>query len=291
MFDQLFASKKNPRFKQDSQWDKLRFDLSGCQLEISLPPQDWEFPEDPRPSSVNLFDSELYDYHDKPDKNGFDAHYKGVSNSAIFSRRWNLYGSLFRRQAIGSLQSAASVIDVSKMKNHLNCFSKKYMEQLVLHDLYYSKGPGFGGNEYDSPINWRVLNIKGIEWIYTESWLRASERQGLPETCLASRCKTNLFSPIFEDKYLSLSFNATGSNPPEPSNKLMFERINKIISTIYLSLTPDGERQKSVVIESGEKDQYSTSRKPEDWKYYGSYRRTEDGVEFEGRCSPPPKLG
>lgn len=291
MFDQLFASKKNPRFKQDSQWDKLHFDLSGCQLEISLPPQDYDFPEEPLNTRFNLFGSEFFEYEDKPDRNGFEAHFKGIAKSGVWNRHWSTYGSLFRGRHLGTLQCAAVPIDVSHMRGHLNCFNPNQMEKLILHDLYYMGGPGFGGNEYDTPVNWKALNQSGMGWVYNESWPRASEWQDFPDQYDAVNFTSALWLPLFYDKYVLISFSATGSLPAKPSNKLMFERINKIISTINLTLSPEGEKQKQEITSFGIGKKYSASRQPESWKYYGTYRRTEDGIEFEGECSPPPKLG
>lgn len=291
MFNQLFASKKNPRFKQDSQWDRLRFDLSGCQLEISLPPQDWEFAEEPRPSRVNLFDPNLYQYEDEPDKNGYEAHYKGITKSAVWTRHWLTYGSLFSGRNIGTLQCAATVIDTSRMKEQLNCFNPRHMEALVIHDLYYAEGPGFGGNEYTAPVNWKILNLDGSEWVYSESWPSKCEWEDIPDPYDAVNFRVGICAPLFNDKYLLVSFNVTGSLPPEASNKLMFERITKIISSVKLTLSPEGEKQKQEILGLGACSNYSAARQPENWKYYGSYRLTEDGIEFEGLCSPPPNLG
>lgn len=290
MFDQLFASKKNPRFKQDSQWDKLRFDLSGCQLEISLPPQDYDFPEDPLYSRVNLFDSMLFEYEDKPDKNGYEAHFKGIAKSALWNRHWFTYGSLFIGGHIGTLQCSATVIDVSRMKDNLNCFNPKQFERLILHDLYYCEGPGAAGNEYTAPVNWQVIDVDNVKWVYTEAWPRPVEWQDFNDPHKEVNFVVSVSTPLYEDKYLSISFYATGSLPPEPSNELMFERVKKIVSAVKLQLSIDGEKQKTTILETGISTEYSTSREPENWKYYGSYRRTEDGMEFEGECTPPPKL-
>lgn len=49
MLKRLFASRNNPCFANPSRWDTLVYDLSGNRLELTLPPQDYEFAEMEKP--------------------------------------------------------------------------------------------------------------------------------------------------------------------------------------------------------------------------------------------------
>lgn len=291
MLNRIFASKNNPCFVQDSLWDTLHFNLSGDQLSISLPPHDWEFPEESGPSTINVFDSKLYDYADKPDRNGFDAHFRGVTKTPILQRHWYSYGSIASGHHLGTISCSGAIIDTSKMETALNCLIPDHLERLVLHLLYYSKGPGFSENEFSAPINWKILSVEeDTQWVYTESWPRAAKWDSEPDPHMASRFFVNVYTPIFKDKALSINFYVTGSLPAEPSNTLMFARINKILSTIKLQFAPQADKQKQEVQDLANTAPFSMQRSPESWKYYESFLENEEGTQLIGPCSPPPKL-
>ena len=61
----------------------LSIDLSGTRFEITLPPQDYDFPERPRSPKVNVFDSSIYNYNSKPNRNGNPAGNEGISVPGI----------------------------------------------------------------------------------------------------------------------------------------------------------------------------------------------------------------
>ena len=297
MFKRLFASRNRPCFANPSRWDTLVYDLSGNRLEITLPPQDYEFPEEDRGKRFNLFDSNIYDYDTEPDRNGNPAHREGVSVPSILRRNWYTYGSVWQAQHIGSLQCAAVICDISHMPQGLNCFNPEQLERLAIHGLYYSKGPGFGNgtNEFDTPVNWQIKQLHGVEWVYFESWKRRPEWVTFTHGTYGCHFTTSLVTPLFADKYLLLSFSATGSLPAEPSNNLMHQRIQQIIPSIKLSFSPEAQKQRTEAQHRFPDAKYSSTRTPEAWKYYGSYREGDyaKGEElhiFEGPGSPPPEL-
>ena len=183
------------------------------------------------------------------------------------------------------------------MTHELNCFNPEQMERLILLGLYYSKGPGagLGTIEHKSPANWAIKHIAGIDWIYSENWPYQpiwEETPLLNYDCLFSAW---MATPIFNDKYLIVTFSATGSLPAEPSNRLMQERIAQIIPSIKLSLSPEALKQRTEALAKFPHSRYSSNRKPETWQYYANYRegdpaKGEDAIVFEGPCSPPPPL-
>lgn len=295
MLKRLFASRNNPCFASASRWDTLVYDLSGNRLEITLPPQDYEFPEEDNGKRFNLFDPSSYEYNSQPDRNGYPAHGRGYSRNPVWRRNWYTYGSIFRSQHIGSLQSAAVICDISRMAGKLNCFNPEQMERLIIHELYYSDGPGLSFNEYKAPTNWQIKKLNEIEWVYFESWeYKPAWVEFTPKTfgCHFASC---LITPLFADKYLVLSFSATGSLPAEPSNTLMKKRISEIIPSIKLTLSPEATKQLTDAKRCNPNVTYSTNRQPEPWKWYdsfreGDYAKGEKDIVFEGACSPPPEL-
>ncbi|WP_347332543.1 hypothetical protein [Marinimicrobium locisalis] len=296
MFNRLFASRKRPCFKQPRQWDTLNLDLSGCEFSITLPPQDYEFPEEKYGKQFNLFQANLYRYSEKPDRNGYPPTFKGVSDSGILKRKWQTYGSIWRSRHLGTLQCSAVVCDISRMETNFDCFNPEQLERLLLHSLYYSRGPGFGLNEHTTPVNWQIKTLHDVDWVYYESWSRKAdwEPTNTPFND-ESRFTAWLATPLFKDKYLLVSFSSIGSLPAEPSNALMFSRINAIIPSLKLKLSPESTQQKASARQRNPGARYSTQRDPENWRYYGSYRQGdfmagEDSLVFEGECSPPPKL-
>ena len=100
---------------------------------------------------------------------------------------------------------------------------------------------------------------------------------------------------IFSDKYLSISFYGTGSLPADASKALMFDRIEKIIRSFKLQLSPEALQQKAEAESQFPDLQYSRTREPENWQYFESVREGdplegEDTIIFEGEFTPPPRL-
>ena len=296
MLKRLFASRNNPCFDNASRWDTLVYDLSGNRLEITLPPQDYEFPEEDNGKRFNLFDPSFYEYQTEPDRNGYPAHNEGVSKNPLWRRNWYTYGSVLQGQHIGSLQSSAVLCDTSRMSNSLNCFNPEQMERLIMHGLYYSNGPGFSGNEYHAPVSWQIKQLGDVEWVYFESWAYKPEWMIVPSPFTFGSSFTSwIVTPLFSDKYLIISFASTGSLPAEASNLVMKQRIDEIISKIKLLLSPAAKKQQADFQLSNPHTGYSINRQPEKWKWYesfreGDYAKGEKDIVFEGSCSPPPKL-
>ena len=296
MLNRLFASHKHPCFKNPAKWDTLKIDLSGNLFEITLPPQDYEFPERPHLPKVNLFDEKIYHYNSEPDRNGYPPHHKGVSAPGILKRNWFSYGPIWQAGHIGILQCSSVICDTSRMEHELNCFNPEHLEKLILHGLYYSDGPGFGLNEHTTPVNWQVRSINGTEWVYLESWPRAAEWDPLPDAYNdEATVDITLYAPLFSEKYQIVTFSATGSLPADSSNQLMLHRIESIIKTLNLQLSPEASKQKILAEKKYHNTHYSTHREPEPWQYYSSYRdgnilEGEKSLVIEGPCSPPPSL-
>lgn len=295
MFDRLFASYQRPCFKNPAKWDTLSIDLSGNLFEITLPPQDYDFPEDPRNDRINVFDSSLYDYDTEPDRNGYPPSQEGVSRSGLFRRNWFTYGPVWQAGHIGTLQCVAVICDTSHMSPDLDCFNPEHLEKLILHSLYYSYGPGFALNEHTTPVNWQVRSIDGIKLVYLESWSRKPAWIKDNDPYRDANFSIRLITPLFSNKYLLVSFSATGSLPADESNRIMFQRIEAIIATLKLQLSPEALRQKAQAALTYPDAHYSSHREPEPWQYYSSYRdgdvlEGEEPLVIEGPCSPPPSL-
>jgi hypothetical protein len=295
MFDRLLASNQRPCFKNPAQWDTLKIDLSGNQFEITLPPQDYDFHEDSRSDRINVFDKHHYDYETEPDCNGYPPSLKGVSRLALFRRNWFSYGPIWQADHIGTLQCSSIICDTSRMKGELNCFNPEHLEKIILHDLYYSYGPGFSFNEHTTPVNWKILSIKDTNWVYLESWSRKAEWIKDNDQYRDANFSIWLITPLFSDKYLLVSFSATGSLPADASNRLMLQRIEDIVESLKLQLSATAMQQKSEIEQSHPDANYSKHRKPEPWQYYSSYRdgdilEGEESLVIEGPCSPPPPL-
>ncbi len=295
MFDRLLASNQRPCFKKPAQWDTLSIDLSGNQFKITLPPQDYDFPERPHSKQVNLFDEQIFSYNNEPDRNGYPASHKGVSAPGILKRNWFTYGPIWQARHIGTLQCSSVICDTSRMSPELNCFNPEQLEKLIIHGLYYSRGPGFGLNEHTTPVNWKILSIEGTNWIYLESWSRKAKWIKDNDQYRDANFSVQLITPLFSDKYLLVTFSATGSLPAEASNQLMLQRIEAIIDSLKLQLSPTAMQQRSETEQSHPNDNYSKHREPEPWQYYSSYRdgdilEGEESLVIEGPCSPPPPL-
>jgi hypothetical protein len=295
MFDRLFASYQRPCFKKPAHWDTLNIDLSGNQFEITLPPQDYEFSERPHLKKVNVFDEQVYNYKDKPDRNGYPANYEGISAPGILKRNWFTYGPIWQAGHIGTLQCSSVICDTSRMKPELNCFNPEQLEKLIIHGLYYSDGPGFGLNEHTTPVSWQVRSIHGTEWVYLESWSRKPEWKEVDDRERDNHFSVALYTPLFHDKYLMVTFDVIGSLPAEASNQLMLQRIEAIIASLKMQLSPSAVQQKTDAEQRYPDAHYSQHREPEPWQYYSSYRdgdilEGEESLVIEGPCSPPPLL-
>lgn len=62
MFERLLASKKKPYIKNLNNLDKVSFNLSGTQLKLELPPNDYEIAEYQASDHVNINDEVSFDY-------------------------------------------------------------------------------------------------------------------------------------------------------------------------------------------------------------------------------------
>ena len=294
MLKRLFASRKKPCFRPGGPWQTRRFDLSGCQLEITLPPHDQEFAEDDHGDSFNLFDPNMFSYETEPNERGFEPRNRGISYPGIFLRKWNTYGPIWEGP-VGFLQCSSVVCDISRMKAKLNCFNKDQMEQLLIHSLYFSKGPGGKSRENTAPVNWQIKNLNGAEWIYCESWERKPDWIAFPDPHVEVRFAVWMVTPLFHDKYLMCTFSSFGTLPAAPSNQLMMERIHNIIPSLKITLSPEAAKQKAEAEQLHPNAQYSPHRDPEPWRYYESWREGdlyagEDEIVLEGECTPPPEL-
>ena len=293
MLTSLFASNKRPFFRGHGRvLEKRVFDLSGCTFEISMPPHDYDFPEESREPTINVFDSEIYDYDTEKNKRGLKPHFKGISDPSIFLRKWDSFGNLFQGSPIGKLQCNATICDTSKMRTGINCFNKKHLENLMRHTLYYNEGPGFGYKEHTAPANWNIKHLHGTEWIYCESWAKQADWEEFKNPSDDTNFSVWMITPLFEDKYLLIVFSTLGSLLAEPSNKLMFERMNQIIPTIKLNLAPEAIKQKESTERNHPHLSYSQHRDPEPWKYYSDWHREPGYSEptFEGGFTLPPKI-
>ena len=294
MLKRLLASRKKPCFRPGGPWQTRRFDLSGCRLEITLPPHEYEFQEDDHGDRFNLFDPNMFSYEMDRNERGFEPHNRGVSFPAIFLRKWNTYGPIWEGP-VGFLQCGAVVCDTSRMKAKINCFNKEQMEQLFIHSLYFSKGPGGGYHENKAPVNWQIKNLNDIEWIYCESWAQNPEWLEFGNPHKAAHFNVWMATPLFHDKYLMCTFSSTGSLPAAASNQLMMERIHSIIPSLKITLSPEAEKQKAQAEQQYPNAQYSQHRDPEPWRYYGNWREGdlyagEDEIVLEGECTSPPGL-
>lgn len=296
MLKQLFGSNKRPYFRDLGPWEKRTFDLSGCKLEISMPPHDFEFPEEGQGNSINIFNTDIYKYNSTSKKSGLAPHYKGVTYPGVILRKWDSFGPFWDSSPIGMLKCNLTVCDISQMKTSLNCFNPEHLERLILHGLYYSDGPGAEtDNEFKTPVNWNIKSLHDSDWVSYESWPQKPAWENIDRPHIKSNFTRWLCAPIFHDKYLLFAFSAIGSLPAEPSNKLMQKRIQNIISSIKLTLSSEAAQQKAAALKQFPKVQYSQHRDPEPWQYYGSFRegdpfKGEDDVVLEGECTPPPSL-
>ena len=114
MFERLFASKQRPYFQHARHWDTLQLDLSGARLAITLPPQDYDFPEEKWGPKFNVFDDAFYNYRTEPDRNGYPPSHRGVSGPGLLKRLWFTYGPIWRADHIGTLQCAAVICDTAR---------------------------------------------------------------------------------------------------------------------------------------------------------------------------------
>ncbi len=288
MFKQHFGSAKRPYFRDKGEWETLQFDLSGCKLEMTLPPHDYEFPEEDHGKRFNVFDQEMYNYKPSPSPRNLTPPKEGISRPGIRLRKWSSYGGGLNSSPIGLLQCNIVVCDISKMETNLNCFNKSHMEQLLLNGLYYSDGPGSGYSAHTAPLNWKIKNIGNSEWLCFESWQDGTENE-------ASKFSVWFSTPIFEDKYILISFLALGSSPSKPSDNLMKLRIEKILPNTRVELSTEALKQKCEAEQKHPELKYSQNRKPEPWKYYDTCREGnplagEHETIYEGDYSPPPKL-
>lgn len=290
MLKRLFASKKRPYFKNLNNMDRLIFDLSGSKLELSVPPQDWEFEENRYGDRFDIYDSRCYDYGDMIRESRAKS---GLGTRIILKRDWESHGAIWASKPIGVLGCSVVINDISKIDQELNCFNKSQFEKIILYALHYTFGPGaLNQKEYCSPVDWGVISRDEDEWVYLEAWPTKNELLANP--LAAARYSVNVFAPLATDKYLSIVFYVMGSLPHGPSNRAMKSLISQIISGSSLHLSTEEKMRKIEAESKCGVSSYSASRHSEPWIYAqyrkGSTLKGEENFVLVSEGCPPPNL-
>src|SRR5690554_7595691 len=165
----LFATHKRPYIVGLNNPDRIRVNLSGCELQLTLPPHNsLEGFDEPVPPHyiANIHDTSLYNEYE----------YNQPFSQVQFIRRdWNYFGPIWDGPYMAVTDFMATVMRVNCLPEGMSCLNPYHLEQVVMRLLYWSvETPEFG--EKIAPINWRIENKANHTWVVYEQHPKRNPR-------------------------------------------------------------------------------------------------------------------
>src|SRR5690554_6301805 len=168
----LFATHKRPYIVGLNNPDRIRVNLSGCELQLTLPPHNSldGFDEKVAPRDIaNIYDASLYDeYEENPP----------FSQVQFIRRYWNYFGPIWDGPYMAVTDFMATVIRVNCLPEGMSCLNPYHLEQVVIRILHWpTEMPNFAARI--SPAGWRIENKQRHPWVICEE--RRKHNPQLPE--------------------------------------------------------------------------------------------------------------
>lgn len=255
----LFASHKRPYIIGLNNPDRIRVNLSGCELQLTLPPHyspSGFKPEMPPRDINNIYDEKLYD-DGVLTENPF--------SQAIFIKQdWAYFGPFWDSPYMARTLFMATVMRVNCLPEGMSCLNPYHLEQVVMRFLYWpTEMPNFA--EKISPANWRVENKQGHPWVICEE--RRKQNPQFPAN--PSDANFNSFAiAAVDDRYIvRLSFGNFGSLPIDDSIAACNTMRDKVLNSIHWQLSPNLQARKEAVLQKFSNTSISQHREPEPWVY------------------------
>ncbi|MEQ3695124.1 MAG: hypothetical protein ABNH16_11935 [Thalassolituus sp.] len=265
MLKRLFASRKRPYVTGINPPERVSVNLSGCQLELTLPVhfRSDGFEADLEPTDIpDIYPPEIYNYgHSEP---------QPFSYASCIRRGWEYFGPIWRGRNIGRTSFQVSSLRIDCLPKGMSCFNPAHLEQVVLRYLY-DMGPGTPDRRKQvAPVNWRVEDKQGNLWVLFESQnlLDPNKEEGAGDANYKSFAVTAI-----DDRYLLfLRFSNFGYLPVKDA----IENINKVrdlvCGSIHWTLSDALASRKVTILQQYPNATISSQRDPEPWVYPTKWR-------------------
>lgn len=238
MFARLFATNDKPYIPGWDQRRRVEFDLSGVRFSLEVP--DSNVPDanviiaSPR---INIFDPDNYPFaDDRPDYT-----VSGIESCTLMTQYYETKGALIGG-VTGGISLAVSLEQVRDLPEGMSCFVAADFRQVVDREMYFSLGPPRVNNFMPIvPVNWKVYQFGGVEWIGYMS-LPDAERypREMPPFALKA-CRTVFLAPIDEKHFIRISVSIDNYFPSSDAVPRLNSKVNEILNSIVI----DGVQHKA----------------------------------------------
>src|SRR5690554_4671392 len=237
----LFASHKRPDIVGLSSHCRSRVNLSGCELQLTLPPHNslYGFDEKVAPRDIaNIYEASLYDeYEENPP----------FSQVQFIRRYWNYFGPIWDGPYMAVTDFMATVMRVNCLPEGMSCLNPYHLEQVVMRFLYRLGPEKSNFGEKVAPINWRIENKQGHPWIICEEHYKPHPQ--IPVDPKYSVFTSFAIAAIDDHHVVSLSFANFGSLPINDSIAACNTMRDKVLNSICWQLSPGLQARKEVVLQ------------------------------------------
>src|SRR5690554_3942195 len=252
----LFASYKRPYIVGLNNPDRIRVNLSGCELQLTLPPHYTPsgFDEKVAPRDIaNIYDANLYDeYEENPP----------FSQVQFIRRYWNYFGPIWDGPYMAVTDFMATVMRVNCLPEGMSCLNPYHLEQVVMRFLHWpSEMPNFA--KKISPVNWRVDYKQGSPWVVCDEY---SERNFTDDPSSANFISYAIAA--FDDRLIvRWRLGNFGSVLAIDAITACNAMRDKVLNSIHWQLSPELQARKEAVLQKFSNTSISQHREPEPWAY------------------------
>lgn len=259
IFSRLFASHKRPYVIGINNPERIRVNIAGCELQITLPPHYTPsgFEAKVAPCDIhNIHDSSLYDSND-------DA--QPFSQVQFIRRYWCYFGPFWDTPYMARTDFMATVMRVNCLPEGMSCLNPNHLEQVMMRFLY-RLGPEMPEFSHKlAPINWRVEDKQGNPWIVCEEHRKRDPN--IPVDPSYAVFDSFAITALDDHHVIKLSFGNFGGLPVEDSIAACNKIRDKVLDSVLWTLSPALQARKKAVLEQFSDTAISPHRDPEPWMY------------------------
>lgn len=270
IFRRLFASHKRPYVIGLNNPERIRVNIAGCELQLTLPPHysSEGFDEKVPPRDIsNIYDLSLYDSN---------ADAQPFSQTQFIRRDWSYFGPFWKLDDIGMTDFMATVMRVNCLPEGMSCLNPNHLEQVMMRFLY-RLGPEMPEFAHKlAPINWRVEDKQGNPWVVCEEHRKRDSN--IPVDPSYAVFDSFAITALDDHHVIKLSFGNFGSLPVDDSIAACNKIRDKVLDSIHWTLSPSLQARKEAVLQQFPNTHINQHRNPEPW-IYPTWR---DGAHDQG---------
>ena len=247
LIKRLLASSKYPYIEGLDNPDYLETNLSGNSFSISVPCHSSETREVKMLPNINIYDTTAY--ADLTKTRSIEYRKEHLNFLTVLQKSSNVYGVVWRDTYLCAVVCSIFVMDTSTLGNSVSCFAPEQFEVITLHDTYHLVGPGGGSNQHIAPLNWKIRTINTVKWIEYEAHRDLEAHKKLGHIVGGNGLEKFLFTPLDDNKYLTVKFLSYGYSPKEYCLPFLRGVMDSVTNTLNLTLTDSLQQRQQQVLE------------------------------------------